>query len=77
MTVARGEQADAEGVFDALIVAHEGGQKLGEIERAASADANDASGIGCAGARKSKVKGGDGGFVCWSAVNRDAAACSE
>ena len=44
MAVARGEQADAEGVFDSLIVANKRGKELGEIERAAAADADDAVG---------------------------------
>src|SRR6185437_14457853 len=77
MAVARGEQTDTEGVLHALIVAHEGGEELGEIQCAASADADDAGGIGGASAFQGGVEGGDRGFACWCAVGADGAACSE
>lgn len=77
VTVTGGKQADAEGVFDALIVAPEGGEEFGEIERAASADADDAGGMGSAGACEGGVEGGDGGFACRCAVGGDGATGDE
>src|SRR5580700_7150080 len=77
MAVARRKQADAEGVLDALIVAHKRGEELGEIKRAASADADDAGGISGAGAEESGVEDGDGGLARRRAILGDGAARGE
>ena len=77
MAVARGEQADAEGVFDALIVMYERCEELGEIERAAAADADDARGVGSAGACEGGVEDDDGGLTCGCTVSGDGAACGK